>query len=1011
MDSFGRFEKLIRDHIPEIAGRSERKSFIRYVDDISVKPFVAYKILAEAFEILDTIRKDDRESLAHKIADLMELIDRLTNLAGIGREAIKNIRDEKLKAYGGFNANRLISLENPDPIRIFTNPVRPLGQAIKYHLMYCKRAHLAVAFVMSSGVKFLVNSLAAALARGAKIRILTTDYLGVTEPDALDQLIKLPGDIDVRLYSEPGRSYHPKAYFFEYADDNYGVAFIGSSNLSRSALENGVEWNYEIRETDHGWPLREFIQHFDRLFEGIHSRPVTPTLIENYRNSRRPQNLADEENLFSPPIYPRPAQAEALAQLEMLRADGQTHGLVIAATGIGKTYLAAFDSAPFLRVLFVAHREELLIQAETAFRVVRPHDQTGFYIGNRRDEEADCLFATVQTLGRQTNLSQFSPDRFDYLVIDEFHHAAANSYQAILNHFRPRFLLGLTATPYRADNRDIFALCNGNVAYQLNFIEAISFGWLCPFRYFGIYDDIDYETIPWRNHSYDEAVLESALSTQKRAKAVLEAYRQYPGRAAIGFCASVSHAEFMSHYFNAHGVRALAVHSGLGSPPRKNAIEILIQGAVEILFTVDLFNEGIDIPIVDRVLFLRPTESITVFLQQLGRGLRIYHGKEYLTVLDFIGNYRKAHYKLALLAGRDNEDMEAASRKVIEQFKKGKLTEILPAGIEIHFDLKAIDLIDHLSRQQDPLRQRLISNYQEVKTELGRRPSLIEMHFYGCYDVRRYRQIFGSWYGFLLIINELTIAEETLEQEVGPVLREIEKIDMTNSYKMVMLESFVQNSGLDNPVNVKELARDFRNFFINSRHRKDIIGTEVENIDVVDESTIVAYLNNILLDAWNNIAFFHYDPTRGMFAYTGPQPVYKQVFENAMLERIQFRLTDYFERRFERHNVFSVIQAGSRGIIMLGNDPKDQVPRGRAWKVVLIDGERFYAKFAKVAINVLKEKPNEDRSIPNRLTDVLEHWFGKGRYLSKYNNRVRITIAPNENDVWLIEPLRRKALD
>ena len=339
---------------------------------------------------------------------------------------------------------------------------------------------------------------------------------------------------------------------------------------------------------------------------------------------------------------PHSIQQEALAALRETRKAGRNAGLVVLATGLGKTWLSAFDSQGFRRVLFVAHRDEILGQALETYRAIRPHDSLGRYTGDEKSLESAVLFASIQTLSRQPHLERFGKDEFDYIVVDEFHHAHAGSYRRLIDYFKPRFLLGLTATPERTDGADLLALCEDNLVYRCDLAEGIRRGLLCPFRYFGVPDTVDYRNIPWRNKRFDENELTKAVATQARAANALEQYRKRAGRRTIAFCVSQIHADFMARYFVEHGVSAKAVHAGPTSAPRAESLEALQDGTLSVLCAVDIFNEGVDVPALDTVMMLRPTESRIVWLQQFGRGLRLNDSDQTkkLNVIDYIGNHR-----------------------------------------------------------------------------------------------------------------------------------------------------------------------------------------------------------------------------------------------------------------------------------------------------------------------------------------------------------------------------------
>lgn len=502
---------------------------------------------------------------------------------------------------------------------------------------------IIVSFLMESGVKEIINELKKSV---APIRILTSSYLNITQPQALYLLkSELKDNLDLRFYNVKNKSFHPKAYIFHRKNDS--EIYIGSSNLSRGALTTSIEWNYHFTKSEKPDDFSYFQNTFENLFnDGI---LISDEILRQYSKSWskpkfiKPQVTESNHQKFEP----NPAQVEALYSLNQSREDGYDKALIVAATGIGKTYLAAFDAKNYDRILFIAHRLDIIKQAEKSFKNICPNRSTGFFYSSKKDTDKDMTLALVQTLGKSAYLNEnyFKKDSFDYIVIDEFHHAASGNYKRILDYFTPKFMLGLTATPERLDNRDVFALCDYNNVYEIRLKEAINKGFLSPFRYYGIYDDtVDYDDISMRNGRYDEKDLEEKLMISRRADLVLNHYLKYNSTTAIGFCSSRNHAEFMAEFFSNHDIPAASVYSGeQGEYTQKSsdAIYKLKNNQLKILFTVDMFNEGVDIPSIDTVLFLRPTQSPTVFMQQLGRGLRKSENKRYLTVLDFIGNIKR----------------------------------------------------------------------------------------------------------------------------------------------------------------------------------------------------------------------------------------------------------------------------------------------------------------------------------------------------------------------------------
>lgn len=415
------------------------------------------------------------------------------------------------------------------------NQSRYLYYQLKMSMEKARQIDIIVSFLMESGVRMLLKDLKRALNRGVKIRILTGNYLGITQPSALYLIKKELGNrVDLRFYNEKERSFHPKSYIFHYEYSN--EIYIGSSNISRSALTSGIEWNYRFSDAQDKKNYQLFYATFEDLFLN-HSIVIDEEELKRYSKTwKKPavskdlakydlaENADDKVRML---FQPRGAQIEALYALEESRLEGATKGLVHAATGIGKTYLAAFDSAKYKRVLFVAHREEILKQAATSFKNVRNSGDYGFFYGKQKDTDKSVIFASVATLGRAEYLDEkyFEKEYFDYIVIDEFHHAVTNQYKRIVNYFKPQFLLGLTATPERMDGKNIYEICDYNVPYEISLKEAINKGMLVPFHYYGIYDETDYSGLRIVKGRYDEQDLNKAyIGNEKRYELIYKYY-------------------------------------------------------------------------------------------------------------------------------------------------------------------------------------------------------------------------------------------------------------------------------------------------------------------------------------------------------------------------------------------------------------------------------------------------------------------------------------------------------
>jgi len=794
------------------------------------------------------------------------------------------------------------------PQQLTTGGVRdPFLPRLLAAIRQANEIDLAVAFVKSSGLALLFGALSdAILIRGARLRILTSDYLDVTDPAALRRLLLLAErGAEVRLFETGDHSFHLKAYICVRSDWGqalWGSAFIGSSNISRMALTDGLEWNYRV---DHPEDLadpaashfREIRDEFQILFDHDKARTLDHAWIDAYEIRRRVQRLPlahawDEPE--EPRPQPSPVQAEALVALEATRLAGYTRGLVVMATGLGKTYLAAFDSERLQarRVLFVAHREEILLQAEASFQRVRPSARIGWYGGGRKDfEGVDLVFASIQTLGRAEHLALFEPGHFDYVVVDEFHHAAAPIYRRLLQHFRPRFLLGLTATPERTDQSDILSLCDDNLVYSRRLFDGVELGLLCPFVYYGIYDEtVDYREIPWRNGRFDPTALSHQLATLGRARHALRHWRDKAQDRTLAFCVSTAHADFMAERFRQAGVRAAAVYAG-SSLDRGAALEALGRGELQVLFSVDLFNEGVDLPAVDTVMMLRPTESKILFLQQLGRGLRRHPGKRHLVVLDFIANHKGFLNKPQALfdCGSRYQDLAAFGRQV----RDGQLR--LPPGCFANYDLAIIDFLTRLSGKG------LETDYQALKESAGRRPTLTEV-FRARADLKDLRRTGGHWWALVRDQGDLEPAEaDCLERHAG-FFREVETTAMTRSFKAILLESLLELDGFASPPRVADLADRALHVF---RRRRGFIGdirVDLRDLDRVNPAQWLAYWSANPINAWTggnrqSEARPWFEVRDGRFAPTFAVADHERaVFQDMVQELVNYRLAAYEPR-------------------------------------------------------------------------------------------------------------------
>lgn len=784
---------------------------------------------------------------------------------------------------------------------------------------------IIVSFLMESGVKMLLDELDQALKRGAKIRILTGNYLGITQPSALYLIKRRLGDrVDLRFYSEKNRSFHPKSYFFHYID--YSELYIGSSNISRSALTSGIEWNYRFSTKTDPKNYEQFYNTFVDLFEN-HSIIIDDEELKRYsRDWHRPAVIKDlerydvadartEDKTISRFYEPRGIQIEALCALEDTRAEGAKKALVQAATGVGKTYLAAFDSQSYEKVLFVAHREEILKQAATSFKNVRNSDDYGFFNGNDKCTDRSVIFASVETLGRTEYLNEkyFPRDYFNYVVIDEFHHAVNDQYQRIVNYFRPQFLLGLTATPERMDGRNIYEICDYNVPYEISLRDAINKGVLVPFHYYGIFDDTDYSGMHLVRGKYDERELNEAyIGNVHRHDLIYKYYCKYGSKRALGFCCSRAHAEEMARDFCRRGVPSAAVYSqadGEFSMDRKLAVEKLKSGEIRVIFSVDMFNEGVDITSVDMVLFLRPTESPIVFLQQLGRGLRRSRGKSYLNVLDFIGNYEKAGLVRSVLTGQTFTEKE--------RFNPADQS-VFPDDCLVDFDMRLIDLFAEIDRKHLKIGEQIKNEYFRIKDYISKRPTRLELFTYMNDTIYQMalshpkENLFKQYMDFLENLGELTADEQKLYHSIGrEFILLLENTNMTKVYKMPVLMAFYNHGNVRMSVSETELLESWKEFFNRGTNWKDLEKdiTYKKFLSISDREHIKKIIQmpvHFLQESGKG--FFVKKEGAALSLRDDLRDVIKiPAFAQQMKDVIDYRTMDYYQRRYRENRHLSIL--------------------------------------------------------------------------------------------------------
>ncbi len=576
-----------------------------------------------------------------------------------------------------------------------------LESELKKEILSANQIDLLVSFIKFKGIIILEKELSEFTNRGGQLRVITTTYMGASDYKAIQLLSKLPNTQVKISYNSDNERLHAKAYLFK-RNTGFHTGYIGSSNFSRSALTDGLEWNLKITTKEVSHIIDKFQKTFDSYwqssdFELFDDSIHREKLITSLKSSKNTFGVQTNIQFFD--LKPFPFQSEILEKLEVERlTHGRWRNLIVAATGTGKTVISAFDYKNFhqknrpAKLLFIAHRKEILTQSLSTYRaILRDNNFGDLWVDGLEPTHYDHLFASVQTLNNRLDQIHLSPDFFDYIVIDECHHLTANSYRAIINYFKPKILLGLTATPERMDGGNITEDFENKIAAEIRLPEALNRKLLCPFQYFGITDSVDLSKVGWAKGKYIPSELTALYtSNDRRVREVITALEKYTKDLnevrALGFCVSIDHAKYMCEKFNLAGLRAACLTSD-NNESREIVRKQLLEKEINYLFVVDIFNEGVDIPEIDTVLFLRPTESLTIFLQQLGRGLRLADNKDCLTVLDFVGNSRPEYNlenKFRALIGKTSTSV---SKEIEDNFPH------LPLGCSIILEKKAKEII------------------------------------------------------------------------------------------------------------------------------------------------------------------------------------------------------------------------------------------------------------------------------------------------------------------------------
>ena len=715
---------------------------------------------------------------------------------------------------------------------------RKVISSLEDELLKCDKFDISVAFITDGGIEPLLQTLKILEMRGIEGRILTTDYLEFSDPKALRKLASFK-NIELKMFmsEEAGEGFHTKGYMFK-NNDIYKI-IIGSSNMTQKALSVNREWNTKIVSTEQGEYAKEILNEFERLWNSKYSlnyEQFIETYELNYKLIKEQRKIASAKKISSLEEYklqPNAMQISFINNLNKILEKGEKRALLISATGTGKTYASAFalrENKPG-RALFLVHREQIAKQAIESYKKIFGETKTfGLLSGNSKEFEADFLFSTMQMMSKEDIFKKFKEDEFDIIVIDEAHRIGASSYQKIIQYFKPKLLLGMTASPERTDGYDVYKEFNYNIACEIRLKQALEENFLCPFHYFGITDiEFDGETIDENTELSDF----SKLTCDERVNYIIKQIEFYghSGTTTNGlvFCSSKREALALSDKFNDRGYFTVVLTGEDSQEKREEAINRLtsknIEEKIDYIFTVDIFNEGVDIPEINQVIMLRPTESPIVFVQQLGRGLRKAADKEYVVILDFIGNYKNNFMIPIALSGDRSYNKDNIRRYVLEGER------IIPGSSTIHFDeiskKRIFEAIDHADFTDIKL---IKENYTNLKRKLGRIPSLLDFDKYGEMDVFKIfdNKSLGSYYKFLVKYEKkfkirLNMNEEKMIEFIskkianGKRIHELELLNILNDESDNLLEK------LQKKINVKY------GFYLDEQTKRSIVNVLTNN--------------------------------------------------------------------------------------------------------------------------------------------------------------------------------------
>ena len=885
----GLYEQIINTEIQEQLKVLEDDKFIvekSKIDNEEAKTILSQYISKVIRKALNYIRDKERED-SDKLLKQIEACNNIINILS------KVSNDEDIKKYeidkNGEMLNALYSkVNNKKALKKekVIRPVTPLSQSslftgaslepnmlgeLNKEILTSDSIDLLVSFIKWSGLRCIIESLREATMAGKKLRIITTSYMGATDLKAIEELSKLPNTEIKISYDTERTRLHAKAYMFK-RETGFTTAYIGSSNLSNAALTSGLEWNIKITEQDSFDIIRKFEATFESYWYDGEFIPYLGTEedINLLKRSLNKEKKVDEEEFnFSFDIKPYSYQREILDKLRVERElYNKNKNLIIAATGVGKTVISAFDYKNFCienkkqpnRLLFVVHREEILKQARDTFRAILKDNNFGdLMVGGNAPSSLDHLFVSIQSFNSKDLCEITTEDYYDFIIVDEFHHAAAPSYQRLLSYYKPKVLLGLTATPERADNKDIFKYFEDRISGEIRLPEAIDRKLLSPFQYFAVSDSVDLSTLRWQRKGYSISELNNVYTGNDiRVKEIVTALYKYitdiDEVIGLGFCVSKDHANFMAKRFNELGIPSISLTDDSNKEERTTAKKRLVNKEIKFIFVVDLYNEGVDIPEINTILFLRPTESLTVFLQQLGRGLRLHEDKECLTVLDFVGHAHKNYSfedKFRALIGRSNKSVK-------DYIENGFLT--LPKGCYIQLEKEAKEYILINIKSATNSKANLINKLRTFKDDTSLDLTLenfLEYHnlslvdFYGKNRDR-------SFYRMCALANVSTDFKDSNEEEVT---KKLYNLLFINSRRFIeFMVNLIKNNTNINNVEFKEEEKLMLNMmyyiFYNDSPKKQGFPSLKEGINrLLNNKTMMKEVCDILTYNYKHLEF------------------------------------------------------------------------------------------------------------------------------------------------------------